>query len=614
MMKLMRAYFAMAFLFMVFQACADVVINEVQSSNDETCIDELGESPDWIELYNNGAEAVDLSGWGLSDNTSKLFKWTFPEGTLIEAGGYLRVFADSTKIAQSAEIEATAPNCEALKNDLVSWLDADVALATYGEGGSVACWEDQSDYGNNATNATVSCQPKVYGDKINGHAALRFVETSRQELDFNHIDFHGMESMSNYTAFVVAKWSGVAPKTTGHGLFGLTRAPATGNNTILQIFKNPVGQIRFQAGTSSQVIKGPSISAENWNNIACSLDSERETPRMSLYLNRDRVSFVGYDIVQEPIAAFTRMMIGRGYGGDARYFDGEIAEFILYRRELTDAEYKSVYAYLEEKYDLSHVNNIHTSFSLSGSGEDLCLTPVGAMEPCDTVSFGMLPCDTSYGRTENGWAYFADPTPGRANDAIAYAAPLDKVAFSKERGVFQAAFRVELSHPDPEARVYYTTDHSDPSESNGCLYTEPIEVSGTTIIRATAIKEGALPYRNISANSYIFLDDILTQKKPEIAPEIWSDGETTPASYGLSTDIVGDEESFNRFKEAVLHAPIVSITMSDDDLFNPDNGLYTKPKSLKGQEKAASVEWVTGDHVFGLEAGGANSRKYESFV
>ena len=44
-----------------------VVLNEVCAENDGSLMDEDGASPDWIELYNNGSDAVDLGGWGLSD-------------------------------------------------------------------------------------------------------------------------------------------------------------------------------------------------------------------------------------------------------------------------------------------------------------------------------------------------------------------------------------------------------------------------------------------------------------------------------------------------------------------------------------------------------------------
>ncbi len=72
---------------------ATVRINEVMASNGATIADEDGEFEDWIELYNYGAAPVDLGGWGLSDNFSNPFKWTFPAGTQIGTGEYVMVWA-----------------------------------------------------------------------------------------------------------------------------------------------------------------------------------------------------------------------------------------------------------------------------------------------------------------------------------------------------------------------------------------------------------------------------------------------------------------------------------------------------------------------------------------
>lgn len=46
---------------------------------------------DWVELVNESASNIDLSGFGLSDNPNKPRKWRFPEGTVIDAGEYLTV-------------------------------------------------------------------------------------------------------------------------------------------------------------------------------------------------------------------------------------------------------------------------------------------------------------------------------------------------------------------------------------------------------------------------------------------------------------------------------------------------------------------------------------------
>ncbi len=75
-------------------AHGQVVINEFMSSNGETIADEDGDFPDWIELYNNSGEAVNLDGWGLSDDEGNPFRWEFPEVT-IGAGDFLLVWASN---------------------------------------------------------------------------------------------------------------------------------------------------------------------------------------------------------------------------------------------------------------------------------------------------------------------------------------------------------------------------------------------------------------------------------------------------------------------------------------------------------------------------------------
>ncbi len=96
------------------RAESPVVVNEIMPANDSTATDEEGEYGDWIELYNNSSEAVDLSGWHLSDEENRLDRWTFPSGTVIAANGTLIVWADD-------------------KEDLTTGLHANFKLSADGE-------------------------------------------------------------------------------------------------------------------------------------------------------------------------------------------------------------------------------------------------------------------------------------------------------------------------------------------------------------------------------------------------------------------------------------------------------------------------------------------------
>lgn len=77
---------------------ANVHLNEFVAENqprpnDPTApVDLDGDYPDWMEIKNNEATAVNLNGWQLSDDPANLAKWTFAN-TQIPAGGYLVVFA-----------------------------------------------------------------------------------------------------------------------------------------------------------------------------------------------------------------------------------------------------------------------------------------------------------------------------------------------------------------------------------------------------------------------------------------------------------------------------------------------------------------------------------------
>src|ERR1044071_10495163 len=70
---------------------AQVVINEYSAGNGSTVADNFGEYNDWVELYNAGTSSVTLTGYHMSDKASNPVKYTFPSGTTIAAGGFLRV-------------------------------------------------------------------------------------------------------------------------------------------------------------------------------------------------------------------------------------------------------------------------------------------------------------------------------------------------------------------------------------------------------------------------------------------------------------------------------------------------------------------------------------------
>lgn len=73
-----------------------VIINEWMASNTSGITNPAnGRLDDWIELYNFGTVAVDLSGFFLTDDTGQKRQWSFPAGTVIGPGEYLFIWADN---------------------------------------------------------------------------------------------------------------------------------------------------------------------------------------------------------------------------------------------------------------------------------------------------------------------------------------------------------------------------------------------------------------------------------------------------------------------------------------------------------------------------------------
>lgn len=71
---------------------ADLRLNELVAANTSSLPDEKGAFHDWIELYNPGPEAIDLTDWTLTDNLEQPKRWTLPSHNL-PPESYLLIFA-----------------------------------------------------------------------------------------------------------------------------------------------------------------------------------------------------------------------------------------------------------------------------------------------------------------------------------------------------------------------------------------------------------------------------------------------------------------------------------------------------------------------------------------
>ena len=252
---------------------------------------------------------------------------------------------------------------------------------------------------------------------------------------------------------------------------------------------------------------------------------------------------------------------------------------------------------------------LHANFKLNSAGEYLGLfdgefprRPASELKP-----FPEQRTDFSFGYDAVGsLRYFATPTPNSANATATIFGVVPPVRFSLPRGFYSSAFALEITSDNPGATVRFTVDGSEPSLANGQIYSGPITIDKTSIIRAAAFQENFLPSLP-QTHTYIFWDQVLHQPSNPagfpIGPTVWSG---YPADYEMDPEVVTNPAYRDLIKPALQALPVLALSVKPDDLFGPVRGIYTHPTSRGASwEKACSAEfiWPNGKTGFQIDCG-----------
>lgn len=145
-------------------------------------------------------------------------------------------------------------------------------------------------------------------------------------------------------------------------------------------------------------------------------------------------------------------------------------------------------------YDPGYLGQTNTSFKVTQTAEENIVfsNPIGViLENYDfavDAEDGITPnqANHSWGRDVNGtgnWVIHTSPTPDAANGAgngVRYAA---KPQMSIEAGYYASSQNVTLTTTEPNSTIYYTLNGDEPTNGS-TLYTGPISITSTSVIRA----------------------------------------------------------------------------------------------------------------------------------
>ena len=203
------------------------------------------------------------------------------------------------------------------------------------------------------------------------------------------------------------------------------------------------------------------------------------------------------------------------------------------------------------------------------------------------------PTATSLGTTAaaiGDLVFFPTPTPGQANPAEGFLGFLQPVAFTHKRGVYDAPFQLQLTAGDAET-IFYTTDGSNPDGGAGILYTTPLEISTTTVLRAVAERAGFVPSKT-TTHSYLFPEDVVRQSSDGTAPPGWP---TLPVNqqefyYQMHPDVVQGAGQAT-IVDALRSLPSLSLVTPLPNLIDRTTGIYVNPENRgRAWERPGSLE------------------------
>lgn len=448
MIRKMKIFlFFLLSLMILHNAGAQVFINEVCPSNNSVLIDEDGDMPDWIELYNSGSSVANLSGYWLSDDDAIPGKWIFPYNVNIQPAGFLTVFASGKDKKNYFHHWETVVQA----ND--SWRYIVPASEPDSNWRRLPAFNDYSwnvgiggiGYGDNDDNTTLT--PPV------NSVFLRHV--------FNIVDTGDIASAVfniDYDDAFVAYLNGVEIARSNIGVNG---TPAPFNSPALAEHEARM----YAGGKPDQYYideKFLKSFLKNGNNILA-IQVHNNVPSSS-------------DLSSLPWLSLGIKSASSNYGTVPAWFN------------------------------LS-ASSLHTNFKLASGGETVLLSdPSGTL--VNKLTFGSILADNSYGCLPDGsstFKLFGKPTPNASNNAVTgYSSYTGDPVFSINGGFYPCQQTLTLSTSTPGGIIHYSLNGKTP-DINSAVYSAPIIIDSTTVISARTYHPTLLEGETIT-NSYFISD------------------------------------------------------------------------------------------------------------
>ena len=505
-----------------------VYINEIMAENRSYPNGDKQLCP-WIELYNGGKKPVDLSAWTLSDG-SRTF--VFPEGSTLDAGAFLVLSCGKDSLPLSLSDGGTLELCDSQGKlaDAFAFpaLECDQSLARQTDGSYELSFEASPGYENSrAGHEAFLAGLGVTQAPVQITELMPANKSSLLDADGNFSDWIELCNVSGEACDLdgfylsddsddLLKWRfpsvSLAPgermivfcsdkdRTDGelHTNFSISSAGET--LYLTSPAGLPLWSFTYQSATDDQSIvivdglqslsytatPGYDNSPEGYEQFLSASDAHgalviNEAVLYNLDYYEQHHEF--YDWVELKNCSDEPVNLADYYLTDSL---NDPCQFPLPEKTLQPGEFYIVFCSGDVSLSTSHCT--HAPFAISAEGEALYLfSSDGSLS--DRMFIHDTPYGGSYGRLSegSGFYYFDRPSPEKENRE-----GYRSIAALPEAGVPQGVYNdiVELEvELLGEGQIYYTLDGSVP-DLESQLYTEPLVLDQTTIIRAISVVDG----------------------------------------------------------------------------------------------------------------------------
>lgn len=459
-------------------SASGIYISEVVSSNSFSLTDDILGSPDWIELHNPSSAPVELEGYALTDNIKVPHKWTFPSVS-IPAGGYLVVYAAKYEgndellctgfgLSKSGELlYLVDPYYNVIQQLEVPELASDVSYARASDGSYGYC-SAPTPNAQNSTDIFLSSADTVTEGSSGSALAITEVmprnSSTLQSADGSYYAWAEIKNISDNSVLLSdyflsdsiaepSKWR-FPSATIEPGQYAIVYL--SGEDSI----DNGEMHASFRLGSADSVLAlsngtGSVISMINWTNPVYPgisiVGADTYTASPTPGEDNSAVTFTSLSLGPMDAGAPVRInellklneySIRDFYGDRSPWMElynssGEAVSLSSYclsddpdnpfkwrfpEVNIEPGEYKVVFLSGNETSD----GELHTSFTLSRSENQLMLTDTGTMTYDIIELDSAIGDNVSYGTGSDGQYYFySSPTPGGPNTTHPFASAAD---------------------------------------------------------------------------------------------------------------------------------------------------------------------------------------------